>query len=113
MPLDLPRLGATAWAETMRPWALARAFCAMAALTAHKGDNGVVAFAINAAGIRRFFQRVDRQQAFHKNFKEFDETAEFLHGDDQRVIFFAEMLFHVLRGLPIHQFALCAVGAAL
>ena len=42
-----------------------------------------------------------------------DEESEFLHGNNQRVVFLAEMAFHELRCFPFHEFALGAIGAAL
>src|SRR5205085_8665137 len=84
-----------------------------AALCAHERDDSVVALTIDAVSIRGFFQRADGQQSLHENLKKFDEAAELLHRDDQPVVFFSKMLLHELRGLPIHQFALGRIGAAL
>src|SRR5579871_4214987 len=76
-------------------------------------DDGMIALAEKAALAGGFFQPVDAHQAFHKYFYQLDEESEFLHGNNQRVIFLAEMAFHELRGLPIHQLAFGAIGAAL
>ena len=62
----------------------------------------MIGFAKNNTGACGFFQGVDGEQAFHKNFEELHEAAVLLHGNDQRVVFLAEMLLHELRGLPIH-----------
>src|SRR5882762_8061764 len=43
---------------------------ATAGVPAGDGDDGVVAFSIDAAGVGGFFDRGDRQQAFHENFEE-------------------------------------------
>src|SRR5579875_246834 len=77
------------------------------------GDNGMVAFAVTETGAEGLFQAIHGHQAFNKNLDEFHKKAEFLHGNDERVVFLAQMRFHVLDGFPIHQFALGAVGAAL
>ena len=73
----------------------------------------MVALAVDTTGAGRFFERGDWQQSFHKNFEELDEAAELLNRDDQSFVFLAEVLFHELRGLPIHEFAFGAVGSAL
>ena len=73
----------------------------------------MVALAVDTTGAGRFFERGDWQQSFHKNFEELDEAAELLNRDDQSFVFLAEVLFHELRGLPIHQLALGRIGAAL
>ena len=84
-----------------------------AAVSAGHGDNDVILLAVNASRVGSFFKRVDRQQAFHEDLEKLDKTAEFLHGNDQPVVFLAEVLLHELSGFPVHQFALGAIGAAL
>src|SRR6266478_8146030 len=73
---------------------------ASAGVATGDSDDGVVAFAVDAASVGGFFDRSDGQESFHKNFKEFDEAAVFLHGDDEGFVFVAEMLLHKLRGFP-------------
>ena len=89
------------------------ALTARAAFVAGHGDYGVIAFAVKAAGARGFFEGIDGDQAFDKDVEEFDEASEFLHGDDEGVVFVAEMLLHELRGFPGDEFALGGGGAAL
>ena len=93
--------------------ATASAARSAAAASTSKGDDGVIAFAKHASRAGKFLQRADGKQAFHKDFEKFDKAAVFLDGNDQAVVFLAEMLFHELSGFPIHEFALGAVGAAL
>ncbi len=76
-------------------------------------DDGVIAVAIEALLAGKFLQPVDTDEAFHENVDEFDEETELLHGDDQRVIFLAEMAFHELGGLPLDEFAFGGVRPAL
>ena len=73
----------------------------------------MVALAIDGALSGYFFEAINTDQAFDENFHQFDEETEFLHGNNQRVVFLAETAFHELRGLPFHQFALGGFGAAL
>src|SRR5712664_2365312 len=73
----------------------------------------MIAFAKDAAGAGEFLECADGKKSFHKNFEEFDKATELLDGNDQAVVFLAEMLFHELSGLPVHEFALGAIGAAL
>src|ERR1700722_13552407 len=76
-------------------------------------DDGVIAVAVDAALAGRFLQAVNTDKPFDKNLDQLNEESEFLDGDYQRVVLFAQMAFHELRGLPFHQFALGAIGAAL
>src|ERR1700677_1269420 len=73
--------------------------------------DGMVAVAINAPLPRRFLETVDADQAFDEDLHEFDEESEFLHGYDQSLVLLAQVAFHELRRLPIHQFALGGIGA--
>jgi len=83
-----------------------------AAAWASESDDGVIAFAEHASRSGKFFQGADGQKAFDEDFEEFDEAAVFLNGNDQAVVFLAEMRFHELSGFPVHEFALGAIGAA-
>src|SRR5204862_7772075 len=85
--------------------------CSAAAAT-RQGDDGVIALAKDAAGTGEFLQRVDGKKAFDEDFEQFDEAAVFLDGNDQAVVFLAEMFFHELSGFPVHEFAFGAIGAA-
>src|SRR5438270_5233541 len=105
--------GAGAFAATRRGGSMmTRGNGSPSSLGASQRDNGMVALAVDAASVRRLFQRADGQQTFHKNFEQLDETTELLRGYDQSLVFFSKMLFHELRGLPIHQFPFGGVGAA-
>src|SRR5260370_34762518 len=84
-----------------------------AATSTGQGDDGVIALAKDAARAGEFFQSDDGKKAFHEDLEKLDEAAVFLDGNNQAVIFLAEVLFHELSGLPVHEFALGAVGAAL
>src|SRR5437879_6226039 len=75
--------------------------------------DGVTAFAKDAAGTGECLQRGDGKKAFDEDFEQFDEAAVFLDGNNQAVVFLAEMFLHELGGFPVHQFALGAVGAPL
>src|SRR5580658_10222803 len=66
-------------------------------------DYGVIALAKNNPRARGIFESVYWQQAFDEHFEQLDEAAEFLHRDNQRLVFLAEMRFHELRRLPVHQ----------
>lgn len=91
---------ATAAARTALSWA------------AEQSDHRVIAFAIDDSSAGGFLERSDRQEAFHEDVQKFDEAAEFLNRDDERIVLFAEMLLHELRALPIHEFAFGESGAA-
>src|SRR6266481_1570613 len=114
-------LGADAHAIAVLPRELLRlcaatSSCARAApplIAAWDRNNGVILLAIHAARARRFLQRVDRQQPLHKHLEQLHKAAVLLHGNNQAVVFFAEMLLHELRRLPVHQLALGAIRAAL
>src|SRR6267378_6884310 len=98
-------LGADADAIAEFPGELESGFAAggaaaSAGVATGDSDDGVVAFAIDATGVGGFFDGGDGQKSFHENFEEFDEAAVFLHGDDQGIVFVAEMLLHKLRGFP-------------
>ena len=84
-----------------------------AGTSASKGDDGVVALAKDAARSGEFLQRADGKKTFHEDVEKFDKAPVFLDGNNQAVVFLAEMLFHELSGFPVHQFALGAIGAAL
>ncbi len=56
------------------------------------GDDGVIALAMHDARAGGFFERADGQESFDKDFEEFDEATVFLHGDDERFVFVAEMM---------------------
>src|SRR5579859_3932460 len=86
---------------------------AAAGVATGDGDDGVVAFAIDTAGVGGFLDGGDGQQAFDENFEEFDEAAVFLHGNDERVVLVAQMLLHELRGFPADEFAFGSGGTAL
>src|SRR5271167_480576 len=86
---------------------------AAAAFVTGDGDDGVVAFAIEAVGACGFFECVDGEEAFDEDVKELDKATVFLDGDDQGVILIAKMLFHELRGFPGDEFALGVGGATL
>src|SRR5579872_3803749 len=73
----------------------------------------MIALAVDAAQSGRFLQPVNADKAFDENLGQFHEEAKFLYGDDERAILFAQMAFHELRRLPVHQFALSGVGATL
>src|SRR6266849_1056606 len=90
-----------------------RAGCSAAAVSAGHGNDGVIPLAVDAARVGGFFERADRQQALDEDFEKLHETSVFLHGNNQPVVFLAEVLLHELSGFPVHQFALGAVGAAL
>src|SRR5271156_961411 len=81
-----------------------RAFAARASV--RFADDGMVEVAINASLGRKFFEAIHADEAFHENLHQLDEESEFLHRNNQRIILFAEMAFHELRGLPFHQLAL-------
>src|ERR1700675_1384442 len=68
LPNELPRFCATASSGA--------AFALVAA--GHCYDR-MIAFAIDAARVRRRFQRVDRQQSFDEDVEQFHEAPEFLH----------------------------------
>ncbi len=72
----------------------------------------MVAVPIDALLSCKFFQAVDAYQPFDENLHQLYEEPEFLHRDDQRIVFFAEMAFHELSGLPFDQFPLGCVGPA-
>src|ERR1700735_5238139 len=76
-------------------------------------DDGVIAVAKYAALAGSLFEAVDADEAFDEDVDELDEESEFLHGNNQRVVFVAEMLLHELRRLPFHELALGAIGTAL
>ncbi len=82
-----------------------------AATPTGQGHDSVIALAKHASRAGEFFQRPDGKKALHEDFEKLDKTAVFLHGNDQPVVFLAEMLLHELSGFPVHQFALGAVGA--
>src|SRR5277367_3869168 len=81
-----------------------RAFAARASV--RFADDGMVAVAISATLGRKFFEAIDADEAFHENLHQLDEESEFLYRNNQRIILFAEVAFHKLRGLPLHQLAL-------
>src|SRR5260370_10647835 len=103
MPFELAGFCATA---------VTRAARSAATASASKGDDGVIALAKDATGASEFLECADGKKSFYKNFEEFDKAAELLDGNDQAVVFLAEMLLHELSGFPVHQFALGAIGAA-
>src|SRR5260370_27171621 len=104
MPFELAGFCATA---------VTRAARSAATASASKGDDGVIALAQHAACAGEFFESVDGKKAFDEDFEEFDKAAELLDGNDQAVVFLAEVLLHELSSFPVHQFALGAIGAAL
>src|ERR1700730_8851665 len=75
-------------------------------------DDGVVALAMGAALAGDFLEAINADQAFDENFHQFDEETEFLHRNNQRVVFLAETTFHELRSFPFHQFAFSRFGTA-
>src|SRR5260370_31600885 len=104
MPFELAGFCATA---------VTRAARSAATASASKGDDGVIALALHAACAGEFFESVDGKKAFDEDFEEFDKAPELLDGNDQAVVFLAEMLLHELSGFPVHQFTLGAIGAPL
>src|SRR5437660_11586644 len=108
MPGLLARLGGAAADARLGPAAASGILPA-----AGNGDDGVIVLAVDATGIRGFFESADGEQAFDEDFEEFDEAAVFLDGDDEAFVFLAEMLLHELSGLPVHEFAFGHGGAAL
>jgi len=78
-----------------------------------RGDDRVIPFTIDAALARLLFEAIDRYKSFDENFHQLDEEAEFLHGNNQRVVFLAQAAFHELSRFPVHQFALGGDGATL
>src|SRR5712692_9481907 len=112
MPFQWFNDGAAAWTETLCPGARARTLRSMPSFTAPERDDGVIALAIDATRVCRFFQGVDGQQPFHEHLEKLDKAPVFLNGDDQRIVFLAQVLFHELRRLPIHQLALGAISSA-
>ena len=90
-----------------------RALSGAAARSAMRlGDNRMIALAEGASLSGEFFQAIDADQPFDKDFHQFDEKSELLNGYDQRVVLLAQMAFHELRRLPFHQLALGGFGAA-
>src|SRR5260221_9507488 len=77
------------------------------------GNNRMVLLAIENVFAGELRDAVDGDHALDKDFRQFDEESEFLHGNNQSVVLFAEMLLHELRGFPGHQFALGGFDAAL
>jgi hypothetical protein len=57
--------------------------------TAAIRDNRVVAFAVEAAFAREFFDPVDSHKAFDENIHQFDEEPEFLNGNNQGLVLLA------------------------
>src|SRR5258708_22326217 len=84
-----------------------------AAAATRQSNDGMIAFAKDASRVGEFLQRSNGKKAFHEDLEKLDKTAVFLDGNDQPVVFFAEVFLHELSGFPIHQFALGAVGSAL
>src|ERR1700722_14707076 len=66
------------------------------------GDDRVILIAVDASLASCFLQAIDAYKPFDENLNQLDEKTELLYGDDQRVIFLAEMVLHELRGLPFH-----------
>src|SRR5260370_16149770 len=105
-------LGADAHAVAVLPYQLLgfcaaaapRAGCPAAAGSAGHGNDGVISLAVDAARVGGFFERADRQQALDEDFEKLHETSVFLHGNNQPVVFLAEVLLHELSGFPVHQF---------
>ena len=84
-----------------------------AATSTRQGYDGVIALAKHASRAGKFLECADWKKTLHEDFEKLDKTAVFLYGNDQLVVFLAEVLLHELSGFPIHQFALGAIGAAL
>src|SRR5438309_11515700 len=82
-------------------------------VSATPGDDGMIAFAVQAVRSCLFFQAAYGHEPFHKNFHQFHEKTELLHRDDQSFVLIAKMLFHSLRGLPILELLFGGLGAAL
>src|SRR5260370_31075559 len=100
--------------ELARLCATATAAADSSAATATRQSNDdMIAFAKHASRVGEFLECSNGKKAFHEDLEKLDKTAVFLHGNDQPVLFFAEVFLHELSGFPIHQFALAAVGAAL
>src|SRR5207302_1873462 len=72
------------------------------AAATRQGDDGVIALAKQASRADEFLQRPDGKKAFDEDLEEFYKTAVLLYGNDQPVVFLAEMLLHELGGFPIH-----------
>src|SRR5690348_3428447 len=83
------------------------------AIASRQRDHRVIPLAENHSGTSRILQSVYRQQAFHKNLKQLHKASEFLHRDNQRLVFLAKVLLHKLRRLPVHQFSLRPVRPPL
>ena len=77
------------------------------------GNDGMLALVIETARAGKFLEAVNADEPLDENFHEFDEKAEFLDGNNQRVVLLAQVVFHELRGLPFHQLTLGGFGAAL
>ncbi len=95
-----------------RLWLFATAAAAAIVVAGH-GDYGVIALAIKTASAGNFVKGIDGDEAFDEDIEEFDEAAVFLHGDDEGIVFVAQVLLHELRGLPGNELALGGGGAAL
>ena len=100
-------------ASTAGLFLFSRLVCREALSVAASGNDRVILLAVENVLAGEFRDAVDGDHAFHENFRQLDEETEFLHGDNERVVFLAEMLLHELRGFPGHQFALGGFGAAL
>src|SRR5229473_4215730 len=72
-----------------------------AGVSAGHGNDGVIPLAVDAARVGGFFERADRQQALDEDFEKLHETSIFLHGNNQPVVFLAEVLLHELSGFPV------------
>src|SRR5580700_6961400 len=64
-------------------------------------------------GVEVIGKRVQRDQSFNKQVSELDEEAELCDTGDQSVEILADAILHELDLLPLHQFTLSIVGAAL
>src|SRR5271156_571739 len=68
-------------------------------------DNRMVAVVIRTPLRGKFLQPVNAHQSFHENFHQLHKKSELLHGNNQRLIFLAQMALHELRRLPFHHSA--------
>ena len=109
MPERIDALGADAYAIAQSKCPL-RSSAARAAMWF--SDDRMIAVTVHAFLAGEFLQPVNAHQPFHKNFDQLHKKAELLHGNNQRVIFFAQVAFHELRRLPFHQLAFGHIRAA-
>jgi hypothetical protein len=73
-------------------------------------NDGAQALAVDVLVID---QGIERYKTFHEEIRQLHEESVLGQADDERVKFVAEVLRHEVDLLPLHQFALGVLGAAL